>query len=65
MRLGAGFSSAPMPQISGNTAELMQIMEHSQRASTELAEKMIKVAAAESAVLAEMTGVGMVLDLYV
>jgi hypothetical protein len=64
MRLGAGFSSVPMPQVSGNTAELMQIMEYSQKAATELAEKMIKVAAEESAVLAEMTGVGMVLDLY-
>lgn len=64
MRLNSGFSSPAMPQISSSTAELMQVIENSQKASTELAEKMLKVAASESAVLAEMTGVGMVLDLY-
>lgn len=45
-------------------ADLMKILETSQKANLELAEKIIKVANTAQVSQAEATGLGQVLDLY-
>ena len=52
-------------RISSSSAQMAQLLNYAQSASTEMAEKMIKVAATlDSTVYAEMTGIGQALDLY-
>lgn len=46
------------------TAELMKILESSQQAQVELAEKIIKVANTAQVAEAEATGLGKAIDLY-
>jgi hypothetical protein len=65
MNVGNATSNRAISSISSNNAQMMQIVENTQKASTELAEKMLKVAAAQNSVVAEMTGIGMVVDMYV
>ncbi len=52
-------------RISSSNMQMAQILNNIQTATTEMAEKMMKVAAADSAVFADMTGIGQVLDMYV
>ncbi|MEW6709211.1 MAG: hypothetical protein AB1403_05245 [Candidatus Riflebacteria bacterium] len=47
-----------------NVADLMKILETSQQANIEMAEKLIKVANAAQVSQSEATGLGQVLDLY-
>lgn len=49
---------------SSAVADLMKILETSQQANIEMAEKLIKVANAAQVSQAEATGLGQVLDLY-
>lgn len=48
----------------GSTADLMKILETSQQATVDLAEKMIKAANGAKVAEAEATGLGQALDLY-
>lgn len=52
-------------RIASSNMQMAQILSNMQTATTEMAEKMIKVAAADSSVFAEMTGIGQVLDMYI
>lgn len=49
---------------SSAVADLMKILEDSQQANIEMAEKLIKVANTAQVSQAEATGLGQVLDLY-
>lgn len=49
---------------SSSTAELMKVLEASQQATVDLAEKMMKVAVQEQVSEAEATGLGKAVDLY-
>ncbi|MDD2997785.1 MAG: hypothetical protein PHV05_01915 [Candidatus Riflebacteria bacterium] len=49
---------------SSSTAELVKILEESQQATVDLAEKIIKVANAQQVSEAEATGLGQAVDLY-
>lgn len=48
----------------GNTAELMKILETSQQATMDLAEKIVKLANAAQVSEAEATGLGRMIDTY-
>jgi UTP-glucose-1-phosphate uridylyltransferase len=50
--------------VNSGVADLMKILETSQQANIEMAEKIIKVANAAQVSQAEATGLGMALDLY-
>ncbi len=50
--------------VTSGAADLMKILETSQKANLELAEKIIKVANTAQVSQAEATGLGMAVDLY-
>jgi phage-related tail protein len=65
MNVSNAMSNRAISSIASSNVQMMQVVENAQKASTELAEKMLKVSAAQSSVVAEMTGIGMVVDMYV
>lgn len=65
MNVSNAMSNRAISSIASSNVQMMQVVENAQKASTELAEKMLKVAAAQNSVVAEMTGIGMVVDMYV